>query len=72
MKSKTYKVLHPVCGKPMVGHVTEALEQSGMDQIYVVVGHGADAVRSYLGERVEYVMQEQQLGTGHAGVASGI
>lgn len=66
MKSKTYKVLHPVCGKPMVGHVTEALEQSGMDQIYVVVGHGADAVRSYLGERVEYVMQEQQLGTGHA------
>lgn len=66
MKSKTYKVLHPVCGKPMVGHVTEALEQAGMDQIYVIVGHGAEAVRAYLGERATYVMQEEQLGTGHA------
>lgn len=66
MKSKTYKVLHQVCGKPMVGHVVEALEHTELDQIYVVIGHGAEAVRAYLGERVTYVMQHEQLGTGHA------
>jgi len=66
MKSKTYKVLHPVCGKPMVGHVTDALAQAGIDRTLVIVGHGADAVRDYLGERAEYVMQHEQLGTGHA------
>src|SRR5690606_37377396 len=66
MRSKTYKVLHPVCGKPMVGHVVDALERMKMDETYVVVGHGADAVRAYLGDRATYVMQQEQLGTGHA------
>jgi bifunctional UDP-N-acetylglucosamine pyrophosphorylase/glucosamine-1-phosphate N-acetyltransferase len=66
MKSKLYKVLHQVCGKPMVGHVVEALERIQAQRTVVVVGHGADAVQAYLGERAEYVMQEQQLGTGHA------
>jgi bifunctional UDP-N-acetylglucosamine pyrophosphorylase/glucosamine-1-phosphate N-acetyltransferase len=66
MKSKKYKVLHPVCGKPMVGHVTDALKQAGIDRTLVIVGHGADAVRDYLGEQAEYVMQHEQLGTGHA------
>ena len=66
MKSKLHKVLHPVCGKPMLGHVLDALDLSGVGRKVVVVGHGADAVRSALGDRVEYAMQEQQLGTGHA------
>lgn len=66
MKSKLYKVLHKVCGKPMVGHVVDALEQMETHRAVVVVGHGADSVKSYLGDRVEYAMQEQQLGTGHA------
>ncbi|PZE19201.1 bifunctional UDP-N-acetylglucosamine diphosphorylase/glucosamine-1-phosphate N-acetyltransferase GlmU [Paenibacillus xerothermodurans] len=66
MKSKLYKVLHPVGGKPMVGHVIDALEQIDTQRTVVVVGHGADAVKAYLGDRVEYAMQEQQLGTGHA------
>lgn len=66
MKSRTYKVLHPVCGKPMVGHVTDALKQAGIDRTLVIVGHGADAVRDYLGQQAEYVMQHEQLGTGHA------
>ncbi|GFR38407.1 bifunctional protein GlmU [Insulibacter thermoxylanivorax] len=66
MKSKLYKVLHEVCGKPMVGHVTDALAEAGIQQTYVVVGHGAEAVQQYLGERVQYVMQQEQLGTGHA------
>ncbi|HZG78788.1 MAG TPA: NTP transferase domain-containing protein, partial [Paenibacillus sp.] len=66
MKSKLHKVLHPVCGKPMVEHVIDALDASGVGRKVVVVGHGADAVRSALGGRVEYAMQEEQLGTGHA------
>ncbi|MFD2611551.1 bifunctional UDP-N-acetylglucosamine diphosphorylase/glucosamine-1-phosphate N-acetyltransferase GlmU [Paenibacillus gansuensis] len=66
MKSKLYKVLHPVCGKPMVGHVTDVLDQLNTDRKVVVVGHGAEAVQAYLGDRAEYALQEQQLGTGHA------
>jgi len=66
MKSKLYKVLHPVCGKPMVGHVVDTVEQASCSRTVVVVGHGAAAVQSYLGDRAEFVLQEQQLGTGHA------
>lgn len=66
MKSKLYKVLHPVCGKPMVGHVLDTVQQIHCERSIVVVGHGADAVQSYLGTSAEYVLQEQQLGTGHA------
>ncbi|WP_459954534.1 bifunctional UDP-N-acetylglucosamine diphosphorylase/glucosamine-1-phosphate N-acetyltransferase GlmU [Paenibacillus pini] len=66
MKSKLYKVLHPVCGKPMVGHVLDTVKQVNCERSIVVVGHGAEAVQSYLGEAAEYVLQEQQLGTGHA------
>ncbi|MBC8080563.1 MAG: bifunctional UDP-N-acetylglucosamine diphosphorylase/glucosamine-1-phosphate N-acetyltransferase GlmU [Gorillibacterium sp.] len=66
MKSKLYKVLHPVCGTPMVGHVVGLLDQVGCSQKIVVVGHGADAVKGYLGDRVEFVHQQEQLGTGHA------
>ncbi|WNQ11671.1 bifunctional UDP-N-acetylglucosamine diphosphorylase/glucosamine-1-phosphate N-acetyltransferase GlmU [Paenibacillus aurantius] len=66
MKSKLYKVLHPVCGKPMVGHVADALDRIDCARKVVIVGHGAEAVRNYLGDRAEYALQEQQLGTGHA------
>jgi bifunctional UDP-N-acetylglucosamine pyrophosphorylase/glucosamine-1-phosphate N-acetyltransferase len=66
MKSKLYKVLHPVGGKPMVGHVVDTLDHIEVSRTLVVVGYGAEAVQNYLGERVEYVLQEQQLGTGHA------
>jgi bifunctional UDP-N-acetylglucosamine pyrophosphorylase/glucosamine-1-phosphate N-acetyltransferase len=66
MKSKLYKVLHRVCGRPMVGHVVSALERIETERTVVVVGHGADAVKNYLGDRAEYALQEQQLGTGHA------
>jgi bifunctional UDP-N-acetylglucosamine pyrophosphorylase/glucosamine-1-phosphate N-acetyltransferase len=66
MKSKLYKVLHPVCGKPMVRHVVDMLDKTAVDRTVVVVGHGASMVKDALGERVEYAIQEQQLGTGHA------
>ncbi|XEC97785.1 bifunctional UDP-N-acetylglucosamine diphosphorylase/glucosamine-1-phosphate N-acetyltransferase GlmU [Paenibacillus tarimensis] len=66
MKSKLYKVLHPVCGKPMVGHVLDTVEEAACERVVVVVGHGAEAVKSFVGERAECVLQERQLGTGHA------
>jgi bifunctional UDP-N-acetylglucosamine pyrophosphorylase/glucosamine-1-phosphate N-acetyltransferase len=66
MKSSLYKVLHRVCGKPLVGHVVDVLEQIKLTRTVVIVGHGADTVKAYLGDRVEYAVQEQQLGTGHA------
>lgn len=66
MKSKLYKVLHAVCGKPMIGQVVDMLDRLQPARKVVVVGHGAEAVRTYLSDRVEYVMQEKQLGTGHA------
>ncbi|MCL6457384.1 MAG: bifunctional UDP-N-acetylglucosamine diphosphorylase/glucosamine-1-phosphate N-acetyltransferase GlmU [Gorillibacterium sp.] len=66
MKSKLYKVLHPVCGTPMVGHIVGLLDQIGCSQKIVVVGHGAEAVKAYLGDKAEFVHQQEQLGTGHA------
>ncbi|GGG08080.1 bifunctional protein GlmU [Paenibacillus albidus] len=66
MKSKLYKVLHPVCGKPMVGHVLDTVKATGCERSIVIVGHGAEAVQAYLGGQAEYVLQEVQLGTGHA------
>jgi bifunctional UDP-N-acetylglucosamine pyrophosphorylase / glucosamine-1-phosphate N-acetyltransferase len=66
MKSKLYKVLHPVCGKPMVKHVVDTLSDAGVGSKVVVVGHGAESVQAALGEGPAYVLQEKQQGTGHA------
>ncbi|SES43525.1 bifunctional UDP-N-acetylglucosamine diphosphorylase/glucosamine-1-phosphate N-acetyltransferase GlmU [Psychrobacillus sp. OK032] len=66
MKSSLYKVLHPVCGKPMVEHVIDNMEKLGVEKIVTVVGHGAEVVQSELGSRSEYVLQAEQLGTAHA------
>lgn len=66
MKSKLYKVLHPVCGKPMVRHVLEQMKDLKAEKIVTVVGHGADMVKSELGDECQYVLQAEQLGTAHA------
>ncbi|MBD1469739.1 bifunctional UDP-N-acetylglucosamine diphosphorylase/glucosamine-1-phosphate N-acetyltransferase GlmU [Staphylococcus aureus] len=66
MKSKKYKVLHEVAGKPMVEHVLESVKGSGVDQVVTIVGHGAESVKGHLGERSLYSFQEKQLGTAHA------
>ncbi|WP_244244703.1 bifunctional UDP-N-acetylglucosamine diphosphorylase/glucosamine-1-phosphate N-acetyltransferase GlmU [Marinilactibacillus kalidii] len=66
MKSKLYKVMHPVMGKPMVGHVIDQAQSIGMEKIVTVSGVGAETVQDYLGEKSEYVLQEEQLGTAHA------
>lgn len=66
MKSELPKVLHPLCGKPMLWHVLEALKSATTEKPVVVVGHGAEAVQKYLSESADCVLQEPQLGTGHA------
>jgi bifunctional UDP-N-acetylglucosamine pyrophosphorylase/glucosamine-1-phosphate N-acetyltransferase len=66
MKSSLPKVLHPLCGKPMLWHVLEALKSATTEKPVVIVGHGAEAVVKYLGDSARTVLQEPQLGTGHA------
>lgn len=66
MKSKLYKVLHPVCGKPMVKHVIDTVSAVGADQIVTVIGHGAELVKKHLEGRTDFVLQQEQLGTAHA------
>lgn len=65
MKSSLPKVLHRVCGKPMIKYVAETARSIGMKRVVVVVGHGAEEVISSL-SNVDFVVQERQLGTGHA------
>ncbi|MFN2308740.1 MAG: bifunctional UDP-N-acetylglucosamine diphosphorylase/glucosamine-1-phosphate N-acetyltransferase GlmU [Gammaproteobacteria bacterium] len=67
MRSALPKVLHPLAGKPLLGHVIDAAEALGAARIRVVYGHGGERVRECLAaRRVEWVEQAQQLGTGHA------
>ncbi len=66
MHSSLPKVLHPIAGKPMLQHVIDAARVFDDAVLNVVIGHGADRVRAALGADIRVVMQEQQLGTGHA------
>ena len=67
MKSNLAKVLHPIMGKPMLSYPLDTLQQLGLTKIVVVVGHQAEAVRERFSHYpVEFVIQEPQLGTGHA------
>ncbi len=67
MKSATPKVLHPVAGRRMLDHVLAAAEALTPASVTVVVGHEGDRVRdAYAGGRARFVVQEPQLGTGHA------
>ena len=72
MRSGTPKVLHPLCGRPMVLHVVDALAELPLERIVVVVGHGAERVTKTLQDQlvtevpVEFVEQRVQRGTGDA------
>jgi bifunctional UDP-N-acetylglucosamine pyrophosphorylase/glucosamine-1-phosphate N-acetyltransferase len=68
MKSALPKVLHPVCGRPMVEYVLDATRQAGVTRIVAVVGHQAEAVQKALSfhDDVCFALQSEQLGTGHA------
>lgn len=66
MKSKLYKVLHSVCGKPMVQHVVDQVSKLTIQEIVTIIGHGAEKVQLQLGTSSKYALQEEQLGTAHA------
>lgn len=68
MQSDLPKVLHPVAGKPMLEHVLDSASQLNPGRIIVVVGHGADRVRSAFEGRddLSFALQQPQRGTGHA------
>lgn len=72
MQSDLPKVMHPVMGRPMVHWVVDAARAAGATKVVLVIGHGAELVREYfagvpeLAQVVEFTLQEQQLGTGHA------
>lgn len=67
MRSATPKVLHTMCGRSLLGHVLAAAQTLAAEQTLVVVGHGRDHVSAALdGTGARPVVQEEQLGTGHA------
>lgn len=69
MKSDLPKVLHEVCGRPMVAYVMDACRRAGASRLLVVIGHQADRVRETFADDsrdVTWVEQTEQLGTGHA------
>jgi len=72
MRSETPKVLHPLCGRPMLLHVIDALVALPLERIVVVVGHGAERVTKTLQEQmatempIEFVEQRVPRGTGDA------
>jgi len=66
MKSDLPKVLHSLAGKPMLWHTLQAMKKVSTQKPVVIVGHNAEQVENYFGEDAIYVLQEPQLGTGHA------
>jgi bifunctional UDP-N-acetylglucosamine pyrophosphorylase / glucosamine-1-phosphate N-acetyltransferase len=68
MKSALPKVLHEVCGRPMIEYVLEAARGAGIGRQVVVVGHAAEAVKTALANQadLEFALQAEQKGTGHA------
>lgn len=66
MKSALPKVLHPIAGVSLLGHVLGTCARAGVSRVFVVVGHGAEQVIPTLPEGVVPVLQAEQLGTGHA------
>src|SRR5437667_12412827 len=66
MRSDLPRVLHPVCGQPLIFYVLDALHHAGISSSIVVVGHGADRVREAVGARARYVDPAGPRGTGPA------
>lgn len=67
MKSDLAKVLHPLCGQPMLTYSVAAARSAGAGTIVVVIGHQADQIReAFAGRGLIFAEQREQLGTGHA------
>lgn len=67
MRSDLPKVLHPLGGRPLLSHVIDTARQFTGARLHVVIGHGADMVKSQFADPdINWVIQAEQLGTGHA------
>ncbi len=67
MRSAKPKVLHPLCGRPMLHYPLTAARQAGFSQLKVVIGHGSQQVMdTFADQQISWVEQTRQLGTGHA------
>ncbi|MBC8137535.1 MAG: bifunctional UDP-N-acetylglucosamine diphosphorylase/glucosamine-1-phosphate N-acetyltransferase GlmU [Fibrella sp.] len=71
MRSRLPKVLHPVCGRPILAHILSALTDAGVGRRIAVIGHEAETVRIAMDKHfgageLEYAYQTEQKGTGHA------
>ena len=66
MKSELPKVLHTINGRTLIEYCVETVEQLGVKRLITIVGHEQELVREVLMDRVEYVSQTEQMGTGHA------
>jgi bifunctional UDP-N-acetylglucosamine pyrophosphorylase / glucosamine-1-phosphate N-acetyltransferase len=67
MKSDLLKVAHHVAGKPVVNYVVDTVQDIGVSTIYMVIGHQAESIKELLpSKNIEFVLQKEQLGTGHA------
>lgn len=68
MKSELPKVLHPILGRPMIDYVLDAARAAKCEKLVVIVGHKAEEVKAALAHHadVEFALQAEQKGTGHA------
>lgn len=66
MQSPTPKVLSKVNGKPMIKHLVESIKEVSKEKPIAIVGYGTETIKTELGDSCSYVLQERQLGTGHA------
>jgi bifunctional UDP-N-acetylglucosamine pyrophosphorylase / glucosamine-1-phosphate N-acetyltransferase len=72
MQSDLPKVLHPMMGEPLLAHVLHALDDVGVGRVLVVIGHQRERVQAaFAGAEVEWVVQAEQRGTGHAVLMAG-
>ncbi len=66
MQSELPKALAPISGKPMIKHLVELIFDISNEKPIVIIGHKGELIKNELGEKCIYVVQEEQLGTGHA------
>lgn len=60
------KVMFEVCGRPIIHYAVEAIKKAGIKKIVLIVGYKKEMIEDYMSDKVEYAVQEEQLGTGHA------
>jgi len=70
MKSNVPKVLHEICGQPLLKYVLDAVGALGAGEVALVIGNGADDVEQIIGDGYRYVHQAEQKGTGHAAMVA--